>query len=123
MNPDNHLVQNKAKNAILRALKKEAEVLFHPRLKELAAIHGFNYRELQLRYLKSRWGSCSSKSDITLNTMLLTLPWELIDHVILHELLHTKVLKHGPEFWEEFERLAPGARKPSKRLKLLSTSL
>ena len=33
------------------------------------------------------------------------LPWELIDYVILHELTHTVVLRHGPDFWSALARV------------------
>ena len=110
-------VQETARKAALTVLKIEAELLLKSRLKQLSVKHGFTYRLLRLRYLKSRWGSCTSKGDITLNTMLMTLPWSLIDHVLLHELLHTKILKHGPDFWIAFEKLAPGAKKRQKQLR------
>lgn len=110
-------VQNAAKTSSLQALKKESGVLLQPRLDQLALKYGYSYDSLRLRYLKSRWGSCTSKGDITLNTMLLTLPWELIDHVLLHELLHTKILKHGSDFWAAFEKIAPGARQRQKQLR------
>jgi predicted metal-dependent hydrolase len=38
------------------------------------------------------------------------LPWHLIDYVLLHELTHTKVMRHGAPFWEELERHAPTAK-------------
>ena len=45
------------------------------------------------------------------------LPWELIDYVILHELVHTKHLNHSPEFWRALEELSPGARALQKKIK------
>ncbi len=110
-------VQNMARKASLRALKKEAPQLLSLRLEQLAKQHRFKYKIVKFRYLKSRWGSCTSKKEITLNIMLLNLPWQLIDHVILHELLHTKVLKHGPKFWKEFEKIEPEAKSLQKKLR------
>jgi len=85
--------------------------LLPQRLDQLAAQNGLNYSSVAIRQLKSRWGSCSSAKHITLNLFLMQLPWHLIDYVLLHELTHTKVLRHGPPFWEELEKHAPGARK------------
>ena len=85
----------------IRALKQEAKILLPQRLQTLAALHGFSYRSVSIKRLKSRWGSCSTQQDIALNCFLMQLPWDLIDYVLLHELLHTRVMAHGQKFWGE----------------------
>jgi|SRR5665213_3360597 len=114
MTPGNEAVQSAAQTASFRALKKEAESLLPQRLASLARQHDFSYREVRLRHLKSRWGSCSSAGTITLNVYLMQLPWQLIDYVLLHELIHTKVMKHNPDFWQLFEQHLPDAKKLRK---------
>lgn len=104
-------VQDKAKEAAGRALKKEAETLLPQRLKDLASRHGFKYRTVKIRSLTSRWGSCSTHKDITLSYYLMQLPWNLIDYVLLHELVHTEHMNHSAAFWQRLEELLPGARK------------
>lgn len=59
-------------------------------------------------------GKLHKSKDITLNTFLMTLPWNLIDYVLIHELVHTKVLHHGVQFWEEFDRCLPNAKQYRK---------
>jgi len=103
-------VQQAAHKASIRALRKEAELLLPQRLQTLAAQTGFHYNHVQVKQLKSRWGSCSADQHITLNLFLMQLPWHLIDYVLVHELTHTKVMRHGPPFWEEMERHVPRAR-------------
>lgn len=100
MQSDNPAVQTAAQRGIERALKLDAEELLIPRLKMLAEKHGFRYRSVEVKKLKSRWGSCSQHKDITLSSFLVQLPWELIDYVLLHELQHTVVLAHGKDFWD-----------------------
>lgn len=119
--PYTHLeVQAKAVTLAEKALKIESQTLLPQRLKTLAAKHGFSYKSVRVRKLISRWGSCSSSGDITLSYYLMQLPWELIDYVLLHELMHTKHLHHGPDFWESMEKIQPGARKIRK---VLNTNL
>lgn len=104
------IVQKKAAAAALRALRLQAKKLLKQRLDALAAAHGYSYASLAVKQLKSRWGSCDQDQHIVLNLYLMQLPWHLIDYVILHELAHTKVLRHGTPFWQEMQRYTPHAK-------------
>jgi predicted metal-dependent hydrolase len=48
---------------------------------------------------------------------LLHLPPELMDYVLLHELVHTKVKNHSKDFWDELETVVPNARIIDRKLK------
>jgi predicted metal-dependent hydrolase len=87
------------------------------RLAELAARHGYHFNRVTIRCQKTRWGSCSGQNNISLNLKLLALPAELMDFVLLHELIHTRIRNHGPEFWAELDRVAGQAREKAKRLR------
>lgn len=115
---DDASAQQTALSTAIKALKKEARMLLPHRLKVLAEQHVFTYTDLTIKQLTGRWGSCSEKQEITLNCFLMQLPWELIDYVILHELVHTKVMAHGPVFWVEMERVLPDVQKLRKQIKL-----
>lgn len=110
-------VQKVAAAACERALKKDAEKLLPMRLKDVARAKGFKYRSVRIKRLRSRWGSCSSQQDITLNYYLMQLPWRLIDYVILHELVHTAHLHHGTEFWQSMDSLLPDVKQMRKDIK------
>lgn len=87
------------------------------RLEELARRHGFTYNRVFLRRQKSRWGSCSEANNINLNVNLLRLKPELVDYVLLHELVHTRIKNHSPAFWAELGRVLPNARALDRMLK------
>lgn len=116
-------VQAAAHEVAKRAAKAEADRLLPQRLKELAVKYDFQYKSITIRHLKSRWGSCSSLHDITLNYYLMQLPWELIDYVLVHELAHTKHLNHGTSFWQAVENCIPDYKDRRKRLKNYQPSL
>lgn len=59
---------------------------------------GVEPREIRLRPMKRKWGSCSSKGRLTFNTELLRQPAEFRRQVIVEELLHLKVPNHGKLF-------------------------
>lgn len=100
-------VQAKATLGCYRALGLEANRLLPQRLSTLADRHGYDYKNVAVRKLTSRWGSCSSDKKITLSYFLIQLPWHLIDYVLLHELVHTRHLDHSPRFWDEMKSVLP----------------
>jgi predicted metal-dependent hydrolase len=106
-----------------KALKIEAENLLITRTADLAKKHGFTYKAINIKRLTSKWGSCTRDKTITLNYFLMQLPWDLIDYVILHELIHTKHLNHGQSFWDALEKLVPGARQKQKAVKAYRPTL
>lgn len=114
---DDAEVQLIAERAAIRALRVQAERLLPQRLQTLASAHGFTYKSSAVKRLNSRWGSCDNETNIILNLYLVQLPWELIDYVVLHELTHTRALNHGPDFWREFEKHLPEAKKLRREIK------
>ena len=107
-------VQQVANEAAVRALRIQAEQLLPQRLATLASAHGFTYNSVSAKRLKGRWGSCDQQGNIVLNLFLMQLPWELIDYVLLHELTHTRILRHGPDFWQAMQAVLPKAKQLRK---------
>ena len=97
--------------------KEEARVKLGKRLSELATEHKFRYNKVSIRNQRTRWGSCSSKNNISLNMKLLHLPDQLIDYILLHELVHTRVKNHSKDFWNELETVVPNARTVDQQLR------
>ena len=98
-------------------MKKDAREILERRLAELAQLHNFQYNRVSIRNQQTRWGSCSSKDNISLNMKLLHLPEELIDYILLHELVHTRVKNHSKDFWNELETIVPNARMMDNKLR------
>ena len=110
-------VQLEKKRNLPEIDRKVARKILCRRIGELAQLHDFVYQRVSIRKQKSRWGSCSSKNNINLNANLLHLPPELMDYVLLHELVHTRVKNHSKDFWDELETVVPNARQVDRRLK------
>ena len=97
--------------------REDAREKLGKRLAELAQEHNFQYNRVSIRNQRTRWGSCSSKDNISLNMKLLHLPNYLIDYILLHELVHTRVKNHSKDFWNELETVVPNARTIDKQLR------
>lgn len=68
---------------------------------------GVTYNKITIRCQHTRWGSCSSKGNLNFNCLLVLLPDEIIDSVIIHELCHRKQMNHSAKFYAEIEKVFP----------------
>jgi len=114
---ENIKILNKKSKKLPIIEKKHARKILEKRLAELAQLHNFQYNRVSIRNQRTRWGSCSSKDNISLNMKLLHLPNQLIDYILLHELVHTRVKNHSKDFWNELETVVPNARIMDNKLK------
>jgi predicted metal-dependent hydrolase len=103
--------------------RRRAKAALTERLGALAGEHAFRPGRLSVRRQGTIWGSASRSGRIQLNALLVVLPADLADYVILHELVHTRVRGHGRAFWSELERLQPDARDRQARLREYALAL
>ena len=116
-------IQKKIRFAIEETLRKEAKDYLPQRVKELAEKNSFTFKKASVRNSKTRWGSCSYDNNINLNLHLMRLPNHLIDYVILHELVHTKIKNHSKDFWNMLDLVTGNAKKLDKELKNYRTKI
>ena len=114
---NSEIVQEKLKEAYLKALKIEAKNYLPDRLNYLAKKYGFSYGKVSLRNQKTRFGSCSYFNDISLNINLMRYDFDCIDYVIIHELCHTRVKNHSEKFWIEVGNIIPNYKAIRRKLK------
>lgn len=56
---------------------------------------------VNIKTVKSIWGSCSSKGNLTFSTRLALVPAEILEYVVAHELCHIRHMDHSACFWKE----------------------
>lgn len=105
------------------ALMREAKELIPERVKRFADMMGVGYNKITVRRQKTRWGSCSSKKNLSFNCALLLYPEELLDYVIVHELCHLKFMNHSKEFWAEVGKYMPDYKSRRDLLKKCKTEV
>jgi predicted metal-dependent hydrolase len=79
------------------------------------------YNKISFRKTKRQWGSCSSKDNLSFNTMLIKLPRDVIQYIVVHELAHIKHKHHKKSFWDEVECYLPDYKQQVKKLKQYTT--
>lgn len=69
-----------------------------------AGIMGVSPNSITVRDYKARWGSCSSKGEISYNWRIIIAPHHIVDYVVVHELCHLKHPNHSPAYWKSVKR-------------------
>lgn len=87
------------------------------RTADLAKQLGLSINKVYIKNVKTIWGSCSTKNNINYNIRLISMPKEVIDYVIIHELCHLVQRNHSKKFWELVERIIPDYREKRDFLK------
>ena len=91
----------------IRTLAEQALKLIPERVKYYASLIGVTYGRITIRNQRSRWGSCSSKTNLNFNCLLMLTPPEVIDSVVVHELVHLKEMNHSERFYAEVLKVFP----------------
>ncbi len=100
-----------------REHKEKARALVHARLLYWKDIHPFEHAQVRIKNHRRAWGSCSSKKNLNFNWRIISLPSELADYVIVHELCHTVHLNHSPAFWALLTSFVPNMRELRAQLR------
>jgi hypothetical protein len=67
-------------------------------VKNIAKQLNVNPKEIQLRNMKHKWASCTSKGRLTFDKSILNESKEVHYKIIIHELLHPRYPNHGKSF-------------------------
>ncbi|MBT9312963.1 M48 family metallopeptidase [Leptothoe kymatousa] len=88
-----------------------------PWIRQLSFDLDLPFKRPSVRGQKTRWASCSSSKNISLNYKLLFLPKEVVQYVLVHELCHTVHMNHSQSFWQLVSEKMPGFEPYRKILK------
>jgi predicted metal-dependent hydrolase len=75
-------------------------------------------KKLAFRKMRTKWASCNSKGNISINTLMKDMPQELIDYVVYHEVAHLKQMRHNKKFWGIIARRFPHYQELEKELSI-----
>jgi predicted metal-dependent hydrolase len=110
------------RRALISFYAKEAMPIFEARVAHFSALMPWvkTLPPVSCRMMTSRWGSCSVRGTISLNTRLIMTPIELVDYVVAHELCHIKEHNHSARYYALLDEAMPDWRLRREKLKALA---
>ena len=77
---------------------------------------GAKYQRLTITGAKTRFGSCSSKGNISFSFRLMLYPEPAREYVVVHELAHLFEMNHSKQFYQIVEKYIPDYKERKKLL-------
>lgn len=110
----------KVKKILDRWFREKAEEEFPIKLKEIQSrFSSYNFKPsgFTVKTMKRRWGSCTIRGKITLNSELIKLNDKFTEYVILHELCHLVHHNHSTDYYRLLSEVFPAWKSVRKELR------
>lgn len=113
LNIRKNYIENKTyiSNTYDKLLREYAKKLFYElviKYQSQMAKYRIKVPEIEIRKMKSRWGSCFwTKNKIVLNLSLIKVPLPCTEYVVVHELSHFKFQNHSKNFYNFISLFIP----------------
>ena len=78
---------------------------------------GLKYSRITITSAETRFGSCSSKGNISYSYRLMLYPEAAREYVVVHELAHLLEMNHSKKFYAIVERYLPDYKERRRMLK------
>ena len=101
----------------IKKFRESARIYLTARTEEYAKIMGLKFGRITITSAKTRFGSCSSKGNISYSYRLMLYPKAAIDYVVVHELAHLVEMNHSRRFYDIVEKVLPDYKERIKLLK------
>ncbi len=85
--------------ALRRWYIEEARAVLTERTAYWAGVLGVRPQRVFIREQRSRWGSCSSRGNVSYNWRVVMAPPAVVDYLVIHELCHMREANHSAAFW------------------------
>ncbi len=107
------------------AMRRRFELWYARRLREMLQEEfpawckriGAGPAKVELKNVRTLWGSCSSSRSITFSIRLALLPPLLMEYIMIHELCHLLEMNHSAKFWAHVGRFCGDYEKRRAELK------
>ena len=103
-------------DAEIAEIKRSAKKYFADKTKFYSKIMGIKYGRITITGAKTRFGSCSSKGNISYSWRLMLYPEAAREYVVVHELAHILEMNHSAAFYAIIQRVMPDYKERKKGL-------
>jgi predicted metal-dependent hydrolase len=92
---------------VLRFFKEQAREDLIDRVATHAVALGVQPQRIQVKELRSRWGSCSIDGVLSFSWRVVLAPPFVLDYLAAHEVAHLREMNHSRRFWAHVRKLMP----------------
>ena len=97
--------------------KNNAKYFIPPLVEKYAQKMQLFPKKISFRKAKKRWGSCSNNNAISFNYLMMKLPPDVVEYIVVHELAHIRHKHHQKSFWKLVSDTMPDYHRHEKMLK------
>lgn len=114
---DDSMAERMMQQWYLSMAKEEFPKIVTPIIKDFSSVYNVSPKKITVKQMKSRWGSCSSKGSVSLNSKLIQTPVRCIEYVMVHELCHLIHFNHSKNFYSLLSEVIPDWKERKKELR------
>lgn len=93
--------------ALVTWYRERATQQIHAAVERFAERLGVSVKAVEVREMKTRWGSGGTDGRVRFNWRIVLAPKQLLEYVVAHELCHVRHHDHSREFWRLLSRVMP----------------
>lgn len=116
LNREKKVIMTRGKSDFLKH-KEQARKIVEKKIGRLNAFYKFNFKKINIKNQRTRWGSCSKKGNLNFNYKIIFLENSVADYLVVHELCHLAEFNHSYRFWNLVAKTIPDYIKINKKLK------
>ncbi|PHR84645.1 MAG: hypothetical protein COA59_06535 [Colwellia sp.] len=111
------------KKQIEKYFKQQAENIILPKVITYSQLTSLTPTSIKIRQYRARWGSCNNRGELSFNYLLMMLPIDVINYVVIHELCHLQHLNHSKAFWQLVAKFFPDYIQAKQWIKINQSAL
>lgn len=101
--PKDELIEKAVKSYYQKFVKKTANEM----IAKYQPLFKVKPRKITIETSLTKWGTCNSNRDLMFNWQLATVPLEVIEYIVVHEMCHMDHMNHDRSFWRLVGKLIP----------------